>query len=473
MVRTGTHGRRGMRIGFHGAAGEVTGSGTLVEHDGRRVLVDCGLYQGGRDAHARNRAAFPFDPATIDAVVLTHAHLDHAGRLPLLVHRGFRGRIHAQRATCDLAKVMLEDAAGVAAADAESTNRRRERRGLDPVVPLYGLAEVAATLARFSPLEYGAGREVVPGLVAKLHDAGHILGSAIVELRGGGRTLVCSGDLGAASMPLMREPATLRHADLVLLESTYGDRDHRGRDATVAELGAILAAARDAGGSVLIPAFAVGRTQELLFWLARHRHDWRLEDWHIALDSPMATRVLELYDRHASLFDARDAAEWRRHHPLGLPNLEVVGDRRQSAALNARRHLIVIAGAGMCTGGRILHHLRHRLWRPETHVVIVGYQAEGTPGRQLVDGARYVRILGEQVRVAARVHTVGGLSAHAGQSGLLAWYGAFDGAPPVALVHGEERARRGLAAALAQRYGIEAALPVAGDTLDVAARIPA
>ena len=451
-----------MRIHVLGAAGEVTGSSTLVEHGGRRVLVDFGLYQGGRDAHERNRAAFPFDPAKIDAVVLTHAHLDHAGRLPLLVARGFRGRIHAQRATCDLAKVMLEDAAGVAAADAESMNRRRERRGLAPVVPLYGFPEVSATLPLFSPLEYGAERDVVPGLRVKLHDAGHILGSAIVELRAGGRTLVCSGDLGAASMPLLRDPATLSHADLVLLESTYGDRDE-----TVAELGTILEEARAAGGSVLIPAFAVGRTQELLYWLARQRHHWNLEDWHIALDSPMATRVFELYDRHASLFDAHDAAEWRRHHPLSLPNLEVVGDRRQSAALNTRKRLIVVAGAGMCTGGRILHHLRHRLWRPETHVVIVGYQAEGTLGRRLVDGAGYVRILGEPVRVAAKVHTVGGLSAHAGQGGLLAWYGAFEGAPRVALVHGEDRARRPLAAALAQRFGVEALLPVAGTTIDL------
>ena len=458
-----------MRIHVLGAAGEVTGSSTLVEHGGRRVLVDFGLYQGGRDAHERNRAAFPFDPAKIDAVVLTHAHLDHAGRLPLLVARGFRGRIHAQRATCDLAKVMLEDAAGVAAADAESTNRRRERRGLAPVVPLYGFPEVAATLPLLSPLEYGAERDVVPGLRVKLHDAGHILGSAIVELRGGGRTLVCSGDLGAASMPLLRDPAILRHADLVLLESTYGDRDHRDRDATVAEIGTILEAARAAGGSVLIPAFAVGRTQELLYWLARHRHHWNLDDWHIALDSPMATRVFELYDRHASLFDARDAAEWRRHHPLSLPNLEVVGDRRQSAALNSRKRLIVVAGAGMCTGGRILHHLRHRLWRPETHVVIVGYQAEGTLGRRLVDGASYVRILGEPVRVAAQVHTVGGLSAHAGQGGLLAWYGAFEGRPRIALVHGEDRARRPLAAALAQRFGVEAMLPVAGTPIDLGA----
>lgn len=456
-----------MRIVFHGAAGEVTGSCLLVEAAGRRVLVDCGMVQGGRDAAERNRAAFPFDPAGLDAVVLTHAHIDHSGRLPLLVARGFHGRIHTHHATVDLARVMLLDAASLSEADAESDNRRRARRGLAPVVPLYGVAEVESAMRRFRGHGYRETVEICPGVVLTLRDAGHILGSASVELRAGGRTLVVSGDLGTASIPILRDPERVAQADLVVLESTYGDRDHRTREDTLDEIGDVLDAAHAAGGTVLIPSFAVGRAQELLWWFARNAERWRLDRWRVVLDSPMAQRVFEVYDRHVDLFDEDARSRWHAHHPLRLSNVELVRDRAESAALNRREGLIVIAGSGMCTGGRIVHHLKHRLWKPSTHLLVVGYQAAGTLGRRIVDGARYVRVLGDPVRVAARVHTVNGLSAHAGQAGLLDWYAAFEGAPRVALVHGEAPARAALAGEIEARFGVRPALPDRGDAIEL------
>jgi metallo-beta-lactamase family protein len=462
-----------MRLRFHGAVGEVTGSRHLLEFGRHRVLLECGLIQGGGNEAARNAAGFGFDPRAIDAVVVSHAHIDHIGRLPLLVKRGFKGPIHATRATADLARIMLEDSASLAAADAERDNRGRQRRGEEPVAPLYLQRDVADTLRLFQPLDYGERREILPGLNLRFEDAGHIIGSAIVELVGelGGerRTLVFSGDLGPRATPILRDPARLAEADLVLLESTYGDRDHRPRGDTVRELGEILRGARESGGNVLIPAFAVGRTQELLFWFARHFDDWGLGGWQIFLDSPMATRVTELYRRHADLFDeqARKALN-DGLNPFRLPNLRLITDVQDSIALNRRAGgCIIIAGSGMCNGGRIRHHLRHNLWRENCHVVFVGYQARGTLGRKLVDGAEFVSIYGEKIRVRAQRHTVGGLSAHADQSGLAEWYGHFERRPPVVLVHGEDHAREALAGRLREQYGTEVTLARVGGCVEV------
>jgi metallo-beta-lactamase family protein len=462
-----------MRLRFHGAVGEVTGSRHLLEFGTRRVLLECGLIQGGGNEAARNAAAFGFDPRSLDAVVVSHAHIDHIGRLPLLVKRGFKGPIHSTRATADLARIMLEDSASLAAADAERDNRGRQRRGEELVAPLYLQRDVADTLRLLQPLDYGERREILPGLTLRLEDAGHIIGSAIVELVGeaGGerRTLVFSGDLGPRATPILRDPALLSEADLVLLESTYGDRDHRPRGDTVRELGEILRMAREGGGNVLIPAFAVGRTQELLFWFARHFDEWGLAGWQIFLDSPMATRVTELYRRHADLFDAQARAALNDGlNPFRLPNLRLITDVQDSIALNRRAGgCIIIAGSGMCNGGRIRHHLRHNLWRENCHVVFVGYQARGTLGRKLVDGAEFVSIYGEKIRVRAQRHTVGGLSAHADQSGLAEWYGHFERRPPVVLVHGEDHARDALAERLREQYGAEVTLARSGGCVAV------
>ena len=460
-----------MRVRFHGAAGEVTGSCHELVIGDRRLLLDCGTIQGGARDELRNREPFPFDVRGLDGVVLSHAHIDHCGRLPLLVARGFRGPIWTQAATADLLRIMLEDAASLAGRDAELDNRHRRDDRADHA-PLFTLDDVARTMRLVRALPYDAPTTILPGVRLVLRDAGHILGSASVELAaqvdGRERVLVFSGDIGMKGTPILRDPAPVPRADLVLMESTYGDRLHRNRADTVAEIGRVLDEAWGSGGNVLIPAFAVGRSQELLYLFARHREAWRLDRWKIFLDSPLAARIAAVYDRHVDLFDPQGRAAFAdRPHPFRLPNLRMTVDAAQSKAINAvRRGAIVIAGSGMCNGGRIRHHLLHNLALPQANVLFVGYQAHGTLGRRLVDGARDVRLLGEQVPVRARMHTIGGLSAHADQAGLVDWAAGIAGAPPVVLVHGEDRAREPLAAKLGER-GVTATLARPGLELAV------
>ena len=457
-----------MRVLFHGAAGMVTGSMHRVEAAGKSVLLDCGMLQGGRDTEARNGEAFPFDVATLDALVVSHAHIDHIGRIPLLVARGFRGPIYAQQATADLMPIMLLDSASLQESEA-ARNNRDLAPGQAETVPLYTKQDVQAAMAQVRALPYHERREILPGIEINLRDAGHILGSCIVEVFAEGRTLVFSGDLGPKDTPILRDPENPPAADLLLMESTYGDRDHRDRLETVAELGGILDDAWRGRGNVLIPAFAVGRTQELLYWFARHWDEWNLARWQIFLDSPMAGKVVQVYDRHHELFDAEAAAVWRSTpNPFRLPNLRITESADESMAINRiSSGAIVIAGNGMASGGRILHHFKHNLGNRNAHVVFVGYQAEGTLGRRIVNGAQWVRIHGRDFRVNAQRHTIGGLSAHADQSGLLAWYGAFTPSPQVVLVHGEDSAREGLAGELHERYAVTAQLAQPGMTLTV------
>lgn len=462
-----------MRVHFHGAAGEVTGSLHEVEAAGHRLLLDCGMIQGSPEAERRNTDAFPFEPAAIDALVISHAHIDHIGRVPLLVKRGFSGPIYTQEASADLMPVMLMDAASISEGDAERFNRHR-RPGEPEAQPLFTRDDVRDAMARVRPLPYDARTTVLPGVDIAFREAGHILGSASVEVWGDGRKLVFSGDLGPKGTPILRDPATIDSADLVLMESTYGDRLHRDRLETIRQFGEILDAAWNEGGTVLIPAFAVGRSQELLYWFAQNWDQWGMARWRIFLDSPMAAKVVGIYDRHAELFDEDARRVWRdKPNPFRLPNLHFTSSRDESMAINRiERGAIVIAGSGMANAGRILHHFRHRLDRRQTHVVFVGYQAEGTLGRRLVDGAKWVRIHGHDVRVNAQRHTVGGLSAHTDQHGLMAWYGAIGGSagaahPPLALVHGEDRAREALAGEIGEHFGVQARLARPGDTLEV------
>jgi metallo-beta-lactamase family protein len=462
-----------MQITFHGAAGEVTGSCFLLDTGRHRVLIECGMMQGGRNEKSRNAARFPFDVRGIDAVIVTHGHIDHIGRLPLLVKRGYRGPIHAQRATAELARVMLEDAASLALSDTERRNRARQRRGQRTEQPLYDLDDVAETLRLFQGHDYDEIVAVLPDVELRLHDAGHILGAASLEILAGEgdarRRIVFSGDIGPRGTPILRDPQPIESADMLIMESTYGDRLHRPRADTVAEMGEIFQRARAEKGKVLIPAFAVGRSQEILWWLAEHRSDWKLDAWRIFLDSPMALRVVELYNRHTGLFDPDARARWQGpDNPFRMPNLRLVSRNEDSMAINKLASgVVVIAGSGMCNGGRILHHLRHNAWKENTHIIFSGYQAEGTLGRQLVDGAEYVTIFGERIRIRARVHTIGGLSAHADQNGLAEWYGHFRNRPPVWLVHGEDKARRGLASRLREFHGAEVHLPAPGETVSV------
>lgn len=465
--------RSPMRITFHGAAGEVTGSCHLVEAAGKRVLLDCGLIQGGRKDEARNREPFPFEPALIDAVVLSHAHIDHSGRIPLLVKWGYRGPVYTHRASRDLCRIMLRDAGYLNEREAEWENRKRERKGLRPVEPLYTMRDASDAMRRFRGLDYGDTREIVPGIAVQLLDAGHILGSAIVELSlaegGHSRKIVFSGDLGHAGAPILRDPTPVAEADLVLLEGTYGDRLHRSREDTLRELGDIIRTARDERGNILIPAFTVGRTQDILYHFARNYDAWGLDRWTVFLDSPMAIDATEVYRRHAELYDSDARALWRGDAgSLRLPNLTMSRTARQSMDLNrVRAGAIIIAGSGMCDGGRIRHHLKHNVWRDNCHLLIVGFQAAGTLGRSLVDGAERIRLWGETIRVAARVHTVGGLSAHADQAGLLKWYGNFRGRPPVVLVHGEPGPLDALCGRLAEDYGAPVRIATRGQRLDL------
>jgi len=456
-----------VELTFLGAAGAVTGSCHWVRVGGRNILLDCGQIQGSRRTELANRDPLPIAVEDIDAVVLSHAHIDHSGRLPLLVRQGYSGPIYTHHATRALCEIMLRDSAYIHEKDAEWENKIRRRKGREPIEPLYTRDDAERALEFFVGIDYGERRELVPGCSVRLNDAGHILGAAIVELwlteNGVERKLVFSGDLGYRAAPVMEDPTPIEHADLVLMESTYGDRLHRSFDDTLAELGEVFAQAKRFKGNVLIPAFAVGRTQDLLYLLDEHYDEWNIRGWRVFLDSPMAIQANEAYATFRHLYGAKLFRE-RSDRPQ-LANLVATRTSEESMAINRiESGAIIIAGSGMCTGGRIMHHLKHNLWRSQCHVVIVGFQPEGTFGRRLVDGAEYVRLWQQTIKVNAQIHTVGGLSAHADQAGLMDWYGRFSKHPPVCLVHGEAQAQSVLAESLEQAYGASVSLPRLAET---------
>lgn len=460
-----------MKLQFLGATGEVTGSCFLLTVGGQRLLVECGLVQGSSERESANGAAFPFDPLAIDAVIITHAHLDHAGRLPLLVKRGYQGPVYTHQASADLSRIMLKDAAFLNERETEWANRKLRKAGDPPIEPLYTREDAEAVIQAFRSLDFETREEILPGVTLTLHDAGHILGSAIVELelqeKGVRRRVVFSGDLGHRGAPILRDPVRLAEADLVVMESTYGDRLHRSWEETWQEMGEIITGARQGRGNILIPSFAVGRAQELLYAFSEHYQAWGLAGWDIFLDSPMAIEATEVYARHVQVYDRQARAAQRANGSLyHLPNLHLTRETEASMALNqVQAGAIIIAGSGMCTGGRIRHHLRHNLEHRDAHVMIVGFQAAGTPGRALVDGAAQIRLAGRELQVKARVHTVGGLSAHADQQGLLDWYAAFNNRPWLVLVHGEPRASEALAGRIGEALSVEVKLPTLGETL--------
>ena len=462
-----------MDLRFLGAAREVTGSSYLIRSGQYRILVDCGLIQGSQEDEERNREPFPFDPASIDAVILTHAHLDHSGRLPMLVKEGFKGRIFSHSASRDLCRIMLKDAAYLNEKEAEWENRKRQRKHQPLVEPIYSMEEAIVALRRFRPLEYNQEYNILPGVKLSLRDAGHILGSSIVELwlkdQGVERKLVFSGDLGHVGAPILRDPELVHKADLVIMESTYGDRRHRSWEDTWAEMADIFSEGRASLGNIMIPAFAVGRTQELLYTLGWNFDAWGIGQWQIFLDSPMAIEATLVYARHTPLYDEEaSAVQEAIGNPFLLPNLNLSHTANQSMAINRISDgAIIIAGSGMCDGGRIKHHFKHNIWRRNCKLLITGFQARGTLGRSLVDGAKEIRLWGEPVKVAAQVHTIGGLSAHADADGLLSWYSSFEDRPPVALVHGEPESMDHLADRLRDTTGARVLMPRPGSGVDL------
>ena len=439
-----------MKLSFHGADRAVTGSCHMIECAGRRVLIDCGLYQGGRELNEENGEPFGFEPGDIDCVLLTHAHLDHCGRLPLLAKRGFRGEIVATAATRELARLVLLDAAHLQEEEARHRARKTARRASAETGtgPLYTVLDALNSLEYFGrPATYDQPLELTPGIRVTFLDAGHILGSAAVllELAEGGHhcRVLFSGDLGNAGRPLLRDPATPPKADVVVMESTYGDRLHKPVQESVEELVGALTDTFARGGNVIIPTFALERAQEILYYLREGIDGGRLSrSMQVFLDSPMAISATEIFQHHPECYDEPTARMFRSgRDPLHLPGLHFTREAADSMALNrVVGGAVILAGSGMCTGGRVRHHLKHNLWRRECSIVFVGFAARGTLAREIIDGAKQVRVFGEEIPVRARIYTINGFSAHADQAELLAWHRQVGSPSRTFLVHGEEEA---------------------------------
>lgn len=470
-----------MRVTFLGAAGEVTGSSYLVETATARFLVDCGLFQGGPEVELKNLAPFPFDLSALEFVLVTHAHLDHCGLLPRLTALGYGGPIHATAATADLLPVMLKDSGYIHEREAEweSTRRRArdDRRGREAheVVPLYTVAQAEACTRLVVGHGYDAPFAPHPDVKVRFRDAGHILGSAITEVwvreAGAGTKIVFSGDLGQPQRPLVRDPTRIEDADVLLVESTYGNRNHRTLEATLDELvGAVTDTFSGRGGNVIVPAFALGRTQDLLVLLAELTERGRLAHLKVFVDSPLASRATEVTLRHTDLLDASAQQALRKalcgELPLRIRFTENVED---SKSLNAiRAGAIIIAASGMCDAGRIKHHLVQNLGRPECSILFTGFQARGTLGRRIVDGASSVRLFQEEVPVRARVHTLGGLSAHADRDALLGWLAGFRKPPrETFVVHGEPDTAQAFAETVRRQLGWRAAVPTHRSSVNI------
>jgi len=461
-----------MKLAFHGADRDVTGSCHLIEVAGKRLLVDCGLYQGSRELHEDNAEPFGFDPTGVDFVLQTHAHLDHCGRLPLLVKRGFRGEIISTPPTRELVRLVLQDSARIAEEDAARRLRHGARRGArGDGAPLYTIADADAAMDQFGrTIGYQKVLQLGPGLQVSFHDAGHILGSASVLLEvdepGRHRRVLFSGDIGNRGRPILRDPAP-PSADVVVMESTYGDRNHRSVAASVIELYAAINDTLRRGGNVIIPSFALERTQELLYFLREGTVSGQLpRHLPVFLDSPMAISTVQIYRRFATYFDVAAAGLVAEgSDPFDMPGLRMSRDTADSMAINRiEGGAVIIAGSGMCTGGRVRHHLRHNLARPNASVVFVGFAARGTPARRIIDGARTIPLLGDEVPVRARIHTINGFSAHADQAELLNWHAKAGGRELTILVHGEEGAMQTLAARLGQ---VPISMPARHDEIEL------
>ncbi|MCI5897523.1 MAG: MBL fold metallo-hydrolase [Firmicutes bacterium] len=454
-----------MKITFCGAAESVTGSCHLVTTKNYKILLDCGQFQGNKETEAKNLEEFPFDPSEVDFMLLSHAHIDHSGRIPLLIKKGFRGTIYSTDATADLLKVMLMDSAYIHEQEAEWQSRKNLRAGKAPAEPLYTCKDAETALQFVSPVLYGQYLELAPGIHAVFNDAGHILGSSIIELfidEGEGETkLVFSGDLGVKGRPILRDPTVIKKADYLIMETTYGNRARDKGGDRIETLIDIVAKTVKRGGNVIIPCFAVGRTQELIFEFNRYyeehtRYKELLDHVPFYVDSPMATSVTEVFRRNAQVFDD-ETKEYilKGDNPLDFKNLKFTRSSEESRFLNMdSTPKIILSASGMCEAGRIKHHLKHNLWDAKNSIVFVGYQAEGTLGRSLAQGDKDVTIFGEKIHVNAEIYNLEGFSGHADRDGLLEWLGSFEKKPvAVFLVHGEPEAKKTFASSAKMALG--------------------
>jgi metallo-beta-lactamase family protein len=464
-----------MKLQFLGAAGEVTGSSYLVETAEVKFMVDCGMFQGGREAGEKNLNALKFDVGKLDFVLLTHAHIDHSGLLPRLSALGFKGPIYATEATCDLLSVMLLDSAHIQEAEAERDNRKRNHRNGKPTVPLYTTIQAEQSLTQLRSVKYDSDVKPDASIRCVYRDAGHILGSAMIECwvteKEATKKLVFSGDIGQPGRPIMHDPTPIAEADYLLTESTYGNRLHKIMPDTENELVEAIKSTFRNGGNVIIPAFAVGRTQEVLHELTELTRRNLLHDLSVFVDSPMALKATQISMKYRAVMDdeSRTLLKWQEANPKKI-HIQFTQTVEDSMALNhTKRGIIIIAASGMCDAGRIKHHLRHNLSRSECSVIFTGFQAEGTLGRKLVDGAKWVTIFGEEIPVRARIYTIGGLSAHADQKALLDWLGHFKVAPKKTfIIHGESTNREIFAEKMRAVLGWkEIMLPVIGQSYEI------
>ncbi|MBN2121994.1 MBL fold metallo-hydrolase [Candidatus Micrarchaeota archaeon] len=459
-----------MKLTFNGAAGMVTGSCYLLEAANERILVDCGMFQGPKEITRLNYEPFRFDPKKISCLLLTHAHIDHSGLIPKLVRNGFRGKIIATAPTVDLSRIMLEDSANVNRWDTEYENKRRLRMGLAPRKPLYELADVKMAMKLFSKVEYGTPCKVADSIGATFHPAGHILGASIIELNvkegGKEKKIVFSGDLGQWDNPLVGSPTVIESADYVLVESTYGNRPHESTRMSERLFAKEVMGTFGRGGILMIPSFAVERAQELLYYLHRMERDKVLPGEMVFLDSPLAIAATRVFNEHAGQFVPGIQKEFRE--PFAFRKLKFLESAEESMAINGyKKPCIIIAGSGMCTAGRIRHHLKHHLWNPKNTLLFVGYQAEGTLGRVILEGAKSVRMMGIEVAVKARVRKIDSFSSHADATGLVEWVRGFKVKPEkVFIVHGETDSALGLETEL-NKLGFDTHVAKLGESVEL------
>jgi metallo-beta-lactamase family protein len=456
-----------LKLKFLGGARTVTGSCFYMECNNLKFLVECGMFQG-EDEEEINKAAFDFNPEEIDYVFVTHAHLDHSGMLPRIVKEGFKGRIITTSATKDLLEIMLYDSAHIQESDTEWLTRKALRAGKPPVIPLYTTEDVMNVMPLIDIKKYGEIFHIGNGIKYRFLDAGHILGSGILELwfqdSPKKKKIVFSGDIGKKGNPIIKDPLNPVEADFIVMESTYGNRLHKPLKESIDELVDAVKTTIKRGGNVYIPSFAVGRTQDLLYILNNLVRKKRLYNMNVYLDSPLAQEATKIYLSHPECFDEDAKKLFTTRDYNDSIKLHFVQSAQESMALNKiKSGIIVIAGSGMCEGGRIRHHLKHNLWRSECSVIFVGFQGKGTLGRKIVDGEKTVHILGEEIAVKASIYTINGFSAHADQAELIEWISFFKDSPEVFIVHGEEEVSMVFSSLVNERFGLKTYVPEKGE----------